>query len=49
MNEVDPFIFRYVLLYEIQNCIFSMCFPNFLLLPRDPFNIGKNTILVPIF
>ena len=49
MNEVDPFIFCYVFLYEIQNCIFSMCFPNILLLPRDPFNIGKNTILVPTF
>ena len=49
MNEVDSFILCYVFLYEIQNCIFFMCFPNILLLPRDPFNIGENTTLVPIF
>jgi len=24
MNEVDPFIFRCIFLYEIQNCVFHM-------------------------
>ena len=28
MNVVDPFIFYYVFLYEIQKCIFPCVFPK---------------------
>ena len=49
MNVVDPFIFYYVFLYEIQKCIFPCVFPKIGI--RAVFNLmyvleSKKTIFI---
>ena len=42
MNEVDLFIFRYVFLYKIQNCIFPCVFSTFTSQARSRLSLGRH-------